>query len=157
MVHYFCRYPHFYTYFDLQGCVSSLFLELDFSYQCGTFAVRFLVKNRTVWTTHLAYLEQLVQRFFFIGDFEPCGPHVAIPCGTALYIVVSFGLTCGTGLQHHHQHSSTLRASLFYLLIYHYWGFYTIYHDITLLLFGYLMTQCYITRKGCFGSRWPPS
>ena len=43
----------------------------------------------------------------FIGDFESCGPHVAFLCGIAVYIVVSFGLTCGTGLQHHHQYSSS--------------------------------------------------
>ena len=34
----------------------------------------------------------------FIGDFEPCGPHVAILCGVAVDIVISFGLTCGIGL-----------------------------------------------------------
>ena len=62
MVHYFYRYPHSDAYFYLRGCVSGLFLELDFSYHCGTFVVGFLVKNCTVWTTHLAYSEQLVQR-----------------------------------------------------------------------------------------------
>ena len=32
----------------------------------------------------------------FIRDFESCGPHVAFLCAIAVYIVVSFGLTCGT-------------------------------------------------------------
>ena len=41
----------------------------------------------------------------FIEDFESCGPHVAFLCGIAVYIVVYFGLTYGTGLQHHHHHS----------------------------------------------------
>lgn len=35
-----------YTFFYLQGCASSSYLELDMLDHCGTFAVGFLAKNR---------------------------------------------------------------------------------------------------------------
>lgn len=54
----------------------------------------------------LGLFEAVGSEVIFIGDFDSCGPHMAFLCGIAVYIVVSFVLTCGTSLQHHHQHSS---------------------------------------------------
>lgn len=66
MIHSGYRDPLYMHYFYLRGCMSSLYFELDLSEHCGTFIVRFLVKNRTGWTTHLAYSEQLIRRWYLV-------------------------------------------------------------------------------------------
>lgn len=63
MFHSDYRDPLIYTYlFYLQGCMSSLYLQLDLSDHCGTFSVGLLTKYCTGWTTHLVYSEQLIRR-----------------------------------------------------------------------------------------------
>ena len=106
MVHYYYNYPHLYAYFYLQGCVFGLFLELYFSDHCGTFVVGLLEKNAQFWLLNWP-IEVVGSEVIFHWGFWAMWAPRGILCGIAVYIVISYGLTCGKGLQYHYQHSSS--------------------------------------------------
>lgn len=68
-------------YFYLRGCMSGFYLELDLSDHRGIFAVGFLAKNNTRWTTHLDQSAQLIRRWFLVVELYDAWTPVACLCG----------------------------------------------------------------------------
>ena len=96
MIHSDYRDPLIDSYFYLRGCVSSLYLELDSSDHCGTFAVGFLVK-----IAQDGLLTWPIQRSWFGGDiwwwgYESHGPQAACLCGIWTFKVLFFSMACRT-------------------------------------------------------------